>query len=269
MDIFTQPPLQRIFSSTGIGPVEISSSGYKKTKIRIRVIYDKEGLGNNLHTGWGVSFLIDDRILFDTGERGKWLLENMRTMEVELSKIETIVISHDHWDHCGGLWDLLRHRKGIPVYICPRFGKGFKDKALGIGANLIEIEKFTPVAQNVFSTGEIPGAYKEEYVAEQALVLETENGLTIITGCAHPGISEIVKQVQFQFPTEHIHLVMGGFHLRGSNKQEVEMVVDDFKKRNITRVGPTHCSGDMAKEIFKNRYGDNFDHIKTGQDIEV
>ena len=79
--------------------------------MKIQVLFDKDSEDKKLHIGWGVSFLIDDKILFDTGEKGEWLLENMRFLKVSIDKIEAIVISHDHWDHWGGLWDLLKIKK--------------------------------------------------------------------------------------------------------------------------------------------------------------
>jgi 7,8-dihydropterin-6-yl-methyl-4-(beta-D-ribofuranosyl)aminobenzene 5'-phosphate synthase len=237
--------------------------------MRIKVLYDKGSLTENLRVGWGVSFLIDDKVLFDTGENGGWLLENMRALEVDINKIEAVVISHDHWDHWGGLWDLLQQRKGMRVYICPHFSREFKDKAFALGADLVEIEKLTQIIQDIFSTGEIPGAYKGKYMAEQALVLKTNNGLTVITGCAHPGILKMVEKAKMKFPDESIYFVLGGFHLMESDKRAIEIVAENFRKMNIIKAGPTHCSGDMAVEIFKNSYGDNFIQIKAGQEIEV
>ena len=237
--------------------------------MRIKVIFDKKALSEKMRIGWGVAFLVNDKILFDTGEKGEWLIENMLSFGVDINKIEAVVISHDHWDHWGGLWDLLQRRKGMRVYICPHFSREFKDKALLLGADLVEIEKLTQIIQNVFSTGEIPGAYKGKYMAEQALVLKTGNGLTIITGCAHPGILKMVEKVKTKFPAESIYFVLGGFHLVESDKRAVEIVAENFKKMNILKAGPTHCSGDMAEEIFKELYGDNFVPIKAGQDMEV
>jgi len=237
--------------------------------MKIKVLFDKGALEKNIRAGWGVSFLIDNKILFDTGENGEWLLENMRSLGADLNKLEAIVISHDHWDHWGGLWDLLQQRKGMRVYICPHFGREFKDKTLALGANLVEMEKPTQIIQNVFSTGEIPGAYKGKYMAEQALVLKTKNGLTIITGCAHPGILKMVEKAKTKFPDESIYLVLGGFHLMESDKRVIEIVAENFKKMNIIKAGPTHCSGDMAEGIFKEIYNGNFVSIKAGQEIEV
>ena len=125
----------------------------------IKVVFDKSALDGRLKSGWGFSVLVDNRVLFDTGENGEWLLENLRFLGADINKIEAVVISHDHWDHWGGLWDLLRQKKGVPVYICPNFSPEFKERAVKACANCIEAEDVTEIIQNVFSTGEVAGSY--------------------------------------------------------------------------------------------------------------
>ncbi len=252
--------------------------------MRIKVIFDKDALDKallfrrdegvcspdkNLHTGWGVSFLIDDRILFDTGEKGEWLIENMRSLGIDIKKIEAVVISHDHWDHTGGLWEILKVRKGLTVYACPGFSKAFKDKAKEAQAELIEIKKPAEISENIFVTGEIAGAYHGKYMPEQAIILKTKNGLTVITGCAHPGVLKMVEKAKARFPAEPVYLVLGGFHLMESDKRAIEIVVENFKRMNILKAGPTHCSGGAAEDIFKKYYEGNFVPIKAGHQIEV
>ena len=237
--------------------------------MQIKVIFDKNTLNKNLRTGWGVSFLIDDKILFDTGEKGPWLLENMRSLGIDINKIEAVVISHDHWDHTGGLWEMLKQRKGLKVYSCPGFSKGFRDKVKRSGAELIEASKVTEISQNIYITGEIAGAYHGKYMPEQAIVLKTNNGLTMITGCAHPGILKMVEKAKAAFPDEPVYLVLGGFHLMESDRRAIEIIAENFKKTGIIKAAPTHCSGPSAEEIFKKQYGEDFMAVITGQEMEV
>ena len=237
--------------------------------MKIKVIFDKDTLNKNLRSGWGVSFLNDDKILFDTGEKGKWLLENMRILGVDINKIEAVVISHDHWDHWGGLWDLLAQKVGLKVYACPRFSKEFKEKVEKSKGELIETERFKEITTGIYTTGEISGAYHGKFMAEQVMVLKTDNGLSVITGCAHPGILKILEKVKAKFSNEPIYFVLGGFHLMESDRHAIEIIAENFKKMGIIKVGPTHCSGPQAEEIFKKIYQDNFVEIKTGEVLEV
>ena len=238
--------------------------------MQIKIIFDKITADKKLHVGWGVSFLIDEKILFDTGEKGPWLLENMQTLGVDIGKMESAVISHDHWDHTGGLWDVLKKKKGLVVYTCPHFNSEFKGKVKKLQGKIIEADKLKEISENIFVTGEIPGAYHGKYMPEQALVLKTKNGISIITGCAHPGILKIIEKIKAKFPTEPIYFVMGGFHLMEADKRAVEIIAENFRKMGITKIGPTHCTGSEAGEIFKKYYkGENFINIQVGQGVEV
>ncbi len=236
--------------------------------MQIKVIFDKMALKENLQTGWGISFLVEDKILFDTGEKGSPLLYNMQAMNIDLKNIKSIVISHDHLDHTGGLWDLLDKKNILKVYSCPGFSKEFKERVKAKGAELIEGSKFAEIAKGIFITGEIQGAYKGKYIPEQAIALKTEKGFSIITGCAHPGILKMVEKVKARFPDDKIYLVLGGFHLRNSDKRAIEIVAENFKKIGVMKVGPTHCAGDMAEDIFKKFYKKDFVSIRVGQEIE-
>jgi len=237
--------------------------------MKIKILFDKEAKNKNLHIGWGISFLVGEKVLFDTGEKGDWLIENMENLKVDINKIEAVVISHDHWDHWGGLWDLLRKKKGIKVYICPNFSREFKDKAEEFGATLINTEGLTEIAKGVFSTGEIAGAYRGRYMPEQALIVKTKNGLSVITGCAHPGIVKMVRIVKERCPEEQVYSVFGGFHLKEEDRRAIEIVTERFKEMKVEKAGPTHCSGEEAERIFKDKYGNDFISIRVGEVMDV
>ena len=237
--------------------------------MKVGILFDKDAMTRNLRIGWGVSFLIDEVVLFDTGENGRWLLENMGNLKVNIDKIMTVVISHDHWDHTGGLWELLENREGLKVYACPNFSLSFKRKVERLKGKLIETERVTEIVENIFVTGEITGEYKGEYMPEQALIIRTEKGLTIVTGCSHPGIIKIVGQVKKDFPNMKIYLVFGGFHLIDKGRREVRFIAEKLKEMGIEKVGPTHCTGYDAQLIFREVYKDDFIFIKTGLTFEI
>lgn len=234
----------------------------------IDIIFDKDAFDKKFHTGWGVSFLIDGRILFDTGEKGSWLIDNLKYQNINFNSLETVVISHDHWDHTGGLWDLLKASPKLEVYACPNFSRGFKKKVESSGSQLIEAAKNTEISENICTTGEIEGRYLLRYMPEQALVLKTSNGITVLTGCAHPGIIKIIENVK-ENVGENIYLVLGGFHLLDKFNNEIIRIINEFKRLGIKKVAPTHCTGDPAIKLFKQAYANNFIEVKVGQVIEV
>ena len=222
--------------------------------MKIKILFDKESLNNKFKTGWGFSCLIDNKIMFDTGEKSEYLFNNMELMDVDVSRIDGVVISHDHWDHTGGLWGLLRERKGLAVFGCPGFGGELKKKVESSGAEYKEYGGFKCLSGNIFVTGEIKGTYKGSFMPEQALVIKTTEGLVVITGCAHPGIVKILEEVNRFFVKDKIKLVMGGFHLKDSPENVIEDIISKFKDMGIEKAGPTHCSGQEAEGIFRKHY---------------
>ena len=220
--------------------------------MEIKVIFDKAAVDKKIHIGWGFSVLADNKVLFDTGEKGEWLLSNLKQMDIDTSNdMESIVISHDHWDHTGGLQALLKKRKkNTPVYICPGFSEETKEKIVNHGGKPVATKKFKEIAENIYITGAISGIYKESPMPEQALVLKTENGISVITGCAHPGILKMLEVAKKHFKTNRLFLVMGGFHLLEEDARTIEFIVKEFKKMGVDTAAPTHCSGPKAEEIL-------------------
>jgi 7,8-dihydropterin-6-yl-methyl-4-(beta-D-ribofuranosyl)aminobenzene 5'-phosphate synthase len=237
--------------------------------MEIKVLFDSLSLDKNYKTGWGLSLLIDEKILFDTGENGDWLLENMTNLNVDIDKIKAVVISHDHFDHTGGLWELLKKKEGFVVYGCPDFSQEFKLKVKRLKGFFKEISRPTEITNGVFVTAQIPGEYGGKFMPEQALAIKTTNGISILTGCAHPGIIKILQEIKKIFPEDNFYLVVGGFHLLDQQREVGEQIVAKFKEFEVQFAGPTHCTGQETAAIFKKAYQQNFIEVKVGQVINV
>ncbi len=240
--------------------------------MEIKIIFDKDTLDKSLHTGWGVSFLVNETVLFDTGENGEWLVYNMKKLNVDFNKLSAVVISHQHWDHTGGLKHILCSKKGLKVYGCSDFSEDLKRLVFDSAGNFIACKRVFEVLPGIFTTGEISGLYNGSEISEQALVLKTEKGISLLTGCSHPGIDRILELVRKDFPPgkpgNNFYAVLGGFHMPDKPREEVLAELKKFKKMDVKKVGPTHCSGERAEDIFRESYRENFISVKAGQTLQ-
>ncbi len=237
--------------------------------MKITVLFNSRAVSSSLQVGWGFSALIGDNIIFDTGEKGEFLFHNINALEIDLNIITTAVISHEHWDHTGGLWQLLDYRKDIDVYACPGFSDEFKNNVRLHGGRLFEMESFYEITQDIWVTGEIPAVYKREKTPEQALIIDTERGLIVITGCAHPGIINMLNIISEHFQGRPLYAVVGGFHLLNKPASVFNLIVETFKDMGIKKVGPTHCTGSEAENVFRQVYREDFFNMSVGTVLNI
>jgi 7,8-dihydropterin-6-yl-methyl-4-(beta-D-ribofuranosyl)aminobenzene 5'-phosphate synthase len=224
----------------------------------ITVVYDNNAYDPRLKAKWGFAALIEYRghtILFDTGGDGPTLMNNMELLGIDSTRIESVVLSHAHGDHVGGLDGLLARDIQPTLYLIPSFSEDFKRRAAKL-MEVIEVEPGLAITKEMFTTGEM-----RRDVPEQALVITTDRGLVIVTGCAHPGVIQVVEQAMNLFGG-NVHLVLGGFHLRSKSTNELEAIMAEFRRLGVEKVAPCHCTGDQAIQMFHDEYGDGF--IQTG-----
>ena len=237
----------------------------KNEMIKMTVLYDNYVYTQGTQAAWGFSCLIetgDKTILFDTGGDSEVLLHNIRQLNVNLSEIDIIVISHNHWDHTGGLFSVLESNNEVPVYLPGSFPQEFVDKVKDFKAEVVLVNEPVDICENIMSTGEMKGP-----VNEQALIVKTSKGTVVVTGCSHPGIVEIVKKAE-EISGEKIYMVFGGFHLMRHSESAVRDIITEFRELGVKKCGATHCTGDQQIKMFKDAYGDDYIGIGTGQVLE-
>jgi len=235
-------------------------------ELAITIVHDNNPCVDSLKTAWGFSAFVtgtERTILFDTGSDGTLLLENAAKLQIDPGRVDLVVLSHLHGDHTGGLTGLLQENPRVQVYLPASFPAKFKTAVLGHGATLVEVREPQEICRNVYTTGVLGRRIKE-----QALVIRTERGLVVLTGCAHPGIVRIVKEVRCRHE-ESILLVLGGFHLEWVMKGKVQSILAEFKSYGIRYIAPTHCSGDKARQLFRQGYGPGYVDAGAGRTITL
>jgi 7,8-dihydropterin-6-yl-methyl-4-(beta-D-ribofuranosyl)aminobenzene 5'-phosphate synthase len=237
-----------------------TSPSVEADTLTITIIYDNYLQDERLTAEWGFAAIVEYNnhvLLFDTGGSAT-VLKNMQILGIDPKTIEAIVLSHEHGDHIGGLQSLLAETNQPTVYMLATFSNNFKN-AITARTNVVEITDSLEIFPNIHTTGEVVGA-----VREQALVIKTDQGSVIITGCAHPGIVKMVRRGRSILQPDDdvdifpVRLVIGGFHLGSASRSRIEKIADDLQSLNVQQISPTHCSGDIAIEIFAESYGERF-----------
>jgi 7,8-dihydropterin-6-yl-methyl-4-(beta-D-ribofuranosyl)aminobenzene 5'-phosphate synthase len=221
---------------------------------KITIVYDNTVHDERLSADWGFAALIelaDQTILFDTGGSGSILVRNMMELDIDPADIDAIVLSHEHADHTGGLALLLAQGIEPTMYLPSSFTSSMKSFA-GSHGQLVEVTEPAEIYPGVFTTGEIG-----DEILEQALLLDTPDGLVVITGCAHPGIVEILHRVN-EISDRDIDMVVGGFHLGSHSESQIVAIIDEFQNLGVKRVIPAHCTGELAQSLFAEAYGDKY-----------
>ena len=238
-------------------------------EVRITTIYDNYEYEPGLQTGWGFSCLVevgDKKILFDTGADRMIELLNIDRLGIDLRQVDALFLSHPHGDHTGGLSGVLERVAGIKVkvFLGESFPRSIKEKIKEYGSEPVEVAGPMQLLNSFYTTGELPGP-----VPEQSLITKTNSGLVVITGCAHPGIVEIVRAAREQHEGAPVRLVLGGFHLDGLPERELEQIIQDLKALGVQQAAPCHCSGARTRALFAEAFGEDYIENGVGRVIEV
>jgi len=237
--------------------------------IKLTVLYDNTRASSNLLPGWGFSILVEAsgrKILVDTGADIMILEHNMEKLKIKPKEIDMLFLTHRHCDHIGALSAILSNKKkGLRVCIPDSFCHDIKERIEVSKAEIVIVRREEELLKNVYTTGELAGEYLGIKIAEQSMLLNTNEGIVVIAGCAHSKIENIVKKAKELFGNR-ILLAVGGFHLSNKKKREVEETIT-FLDPLVDKIAPTHCTGKKAMELFSSCFKDRFISCGVGKVI--
>lgn len=215
--------------------------------MRVVIISDNTVCRNDLKKEWGFAALVEaednTRMLFDTGSNGSSLLHNMKKLNIDPKAINCVFISHDHWDHTGGLKSFLKLNDGIELYLPDSFSPFSAPKA----TRIIRAKDSLKIRENVFSTGELLGL-------EQSMAVKTGKGVVVVAGCSHPGVGNILDSAK-QYG--ELYGLIGGLH--GFN---------DFDLLGpLNLVCATHCT--QHKDQIEHLYPQKCVEGGAGTEIDI
>jgi 7,8-dihydropterin-6-yl-methyl-4-(beta-D-ribofuranosyl)aminobenzene 5'-phosphate synthase len=257
---------------------------------------------------WGLSILVEadhQKILLDTGSSVS-AAHNGALLGLDWSRIDALVLSHGHYDHTGGMRQVLtKINKPVKVVAHPavfdaKYSKIFQDELpgiIGIPFDRKELEKLGAVFQltgepvwlskNVVTSGEIPMTTDYETIDpglycrqngemvpdplpdDQALFVKTDQGLVVLLGCAHRGMINTLRHAQKVTGVEAIHTVIGGTHLIRASEVQMELTIAELKEMGVQRLGVSHCTGMHAAVRLANEFGQKFFFNNTGTTVTV
>lgn len=291
-------------AATIVAPLTTGTVSAQTQAARITILFDAFGKPSNLRRGWGYSALVEyggRRVLFDTGSNAANFEHNVKTLGVDLTKLDFVVLTHRHNDHTAGLSHVLRENPAVTIYtpleqagfssptppalmnLIRRYVETVPDELRYFGGNPPKVnrsespwglDRFTHVRETtevlpgfflLTLRSELPGTRE---MNEVSLFIRTPRGGVLVVGCSHPGIERIVEAAAKIDP--QIHAVFGGFHLVDIPDARVTEMVTSFRdKWKIERMAAGHCTGQFAFAEMIRLFGPRFDPAGVGTVISL
>jgi 7,8-dihydropterin-6-yl-methyl-4-(beta-D-ribofuranosyl)aminobenzene 5'-phosphate synthase len=273
--------------------------------VRITILVENLARGRHLLGEHGLSFYIEvgnHRILFDTGQ-GKAIRNNADVLGIDLAGVDTVVLSHGHYDHAGGFAALPAGASSRRVFLHPsafetKFSRHPDGSVHDVGLSeltraalqerkveLVWSREPTEAVENVLVTDEIPrhtvcedvgGAFFTDRACtqpdlladDQALAIRTPQGVVLLLGCAHSGVVNTIDCVARLLGEGQFHAVIGGMHLIGASHKRIKATLEALENHDVRLIGPCHCTGATATASLWQHFMDRCRECSAGTVLE-
>ncbi len=235
--------------------------------VAITEVYNNIVRDERMTSSWGFACVVripGHTILFDTGGEGNVLTGNMEVAGIEPASIDIVFLSHEHGDHIGGLGGFLKRNGEVTVYSPASFGGAYRKTLREHGIEPVDVTEPVEICPGVWSTGVL-----SKGIPEQSLVISTDRGAVVVTGCAHPGIVDIAARAEEITGSDPL-LVLGGFHLGQTGGDELGRIFDALgQSLGVRYVAPSHCTGMLAIAAFQAAFEGRFIEGGAGKTYEI
>lgn len=278
--------------------------------MKIAVLIENNSVSQELNKEHGLSLYLETanrKIVFDTGASGNFV-ENAAKMAINLQEVDTLIISHAHKDHSGGLLRFLELNTKASVFISSQVYKEyyaklfFIEKEISAPVDIINrykeriifVDEFTELGDELFIFTKFIKKYPllkgnkslfvkqnqqlmyDDFNHEIALVIREQNKIVLISGCSHNGIENMIETVMATFSSTPIQVVIGGFHLLDfpqsiwiESKEAIRQIGNRLLEYKIDKIYTCHCTGKRAFFILKEVMGATMECFHTGMEIEL